>query len=564
MLFLISASAFVLPSYICAKRAREEETQSKHESIQRQWVIGTCATVVLGIVLATASTLPAQSIFDWPNFGQNPANTGSTFFGPSTTDARNLKLKWTFAAGGEISARASVVNGVAYFPDWAGNLWALNATTGAKIWGNPLTTYGLPAGTVSRATPAFSNGTLYVATQAGAWLLAIDAGSGKLIWKTQLETVDTFAIISASPVVEFGIVYTGVASLAEGATLYGVPNVSTSGARGSVLAVDAGSGHILWKTYTVPTGYTGGGVWGSNLVVDILRGTVFAGTGDNYSVPTDSTYVSCVSKKGGTPASCISADDHSDSILALDMFTGQVKWATRLMNWNQAGITNGTDFWNVDCDFVSLHISQMNGPQCPANYGPDYDFGSAPNEITYFSGFTLKTIIGAGQKSGLYYALDPDTGKLIWQNQVGPGSSLGGMEWGSATDGVRIYVAISNLNAITYNGIHAGSWSALDPDTGKTLWQVADPNGAIDLAPMAVSNGVVYGASMAGSATAPTMFALDASTGSILWDFAAGSSVIAGATVVGDTVYWGSGYTHLPIPGFTTNNKFYAFSVGGN
>jgi polyvinyl alcohol dehydrogenase (cytochrome) len=235
------------------------------------------------------------------------------------------------------------------------------------------------------------------------------------------------------------------------------------------------------------------------------------------------------------------------------------------MNWNQPGIANGTDFWNVDCDLESIGFPS-NGPQCPANYGPDYDFGSAPNEITYLSGFQLKTIIGAGQKSGIYYALDPDTGALLWQNQVGPGSSLGGMEWGSATDGQRIYVAISNLYGIPYNNgaIHAGSWSALDPATGKTLWQVADPNGAIDLGPMAASNGVVYAASMAGAANAPNMFALDASTGATIWSFAAGGSVIAGATIVGDSIYWGSGYTHLPLPGFTTSNKFYAFSVNGN
>jgi polyvinyl alcohol dehydrogenase (cytochrome) len=80
---------------------------------------------------------------------------------------------------------------------------------------------------------------------------------------------------------------------------------------------------------------------------------------------------------------------------------------------------------------------------------------------------------------------------------------------------------------------------------------------------MAVAKGVVYGASMAGTATAPTMFALDASSGNTLWSYAAGSSVIAGATVSGDTVYWGSGYAHLGIPGFTGNNKFYAFTKSG-
>ena len=100
----------------------------------------------------------------------------------------------------------------------------------------------------------------------------------------------------------------------------------------------------------------------------------------------------------------------------------------------------------------------------------------------------------------------------------------------------------------------------MDPATGSILWQVADPNGAIDLGPLTVANGVVYAPSMSGSATAPTMLALDASTGSTLWSFPAGSSVIGGATVVKDTVYWGSGYAHLGIPGYTPNNKFYAFA----
>jgi polyvinyl alcohol dehydrogenase (cytochrome) len=56
------------------------------------------------------------------------------------------------------------------------------------------------------------------------------------------------------------------------------------------------------------------------------------------------------------------------------------------------------------------------------------------------------------------------------------------------------------------------------------------------------------------------MLALDATNGSTIWSYAAGSSVNAGATIVGENVFWGSGYTHLGIPGYTGNNKFYAFA----
>jgi len=239
------------------------------------------------------------------------------------------------------------------------------------------------------------------------------------------------------------------------------------------------------------------------------------------------------------------------------MSTGAIKWASRLETWNQSPIADGSDFWNVDCS-LGLY-------QCPANPGPDYDFGSAPNEITYTgSDGKAHTIIGAGQKSGIYYALNPDTGATLWQTQVGPGSSLGGMEWGSASDGKRIYVQISNLYGIPYAAGSAGSWSALDPATGAILWQRADPNGSIALGPVTVGNGVVYGESMFGTPGANTMLAMDATTGNVLWSFAPGSSVIAGATLVQNTVYWGSGYAHFgPFFPFTGNNKFFAFTPNG-
>jgi len=84
---------------------------------------------------------------------------------------------------------------------------------------------------------------------------------------------------------------------------------------------------------------------------------------------------------------------------------------------------------------------------------------------------------------------------------------------------------------------------------------------------MTVANGIVYAGSMSGAANAHTMFALDAATGAKLWSFAAGSSVNAGATVVDGVIYWGSGYAHLGVPGFTGGvgaAKFYAFSLNRN
>lgn len=530
-------------------------------------------TVGVFLLCCSTAAFAQKKPADWPMFGQNPANTAnnSTETTISSANVGQLGVKWTATTMGDVSARAAVVNGVVYFPDWGGYLWALNATNGSVIWSSQLSSYGLAPNTHSRTTPAVVNGTLYLGTQEGAWLLAIKASTGQLLWKAQLESPanDPFAIISASPAVVDGVVYTGVASLEEGVAA----NPAYTGccqARGSVVAVNASTGKIKWKTYTTPPGYSGAGVWGSNPVVDADSNMVFVGTGNNYSHAKDyaessipgTTYGACIAG-GGSVASCSSPNNHVDAIVALEMGNGKIKWAKKLVTWNQQAfyVADGSDDWNVSCIFPSFNNP---GPNCPSAAGPDYDFGSAPNLITYQTSKGPKTILGAGQKSGIYFALDPKTGALLWQTQVGPGSALGGMEWGSATDGKRIYVQIANFYGVPSGGGRAGSWAALDPATGAILWQTADPNGAIDIGPMTVANGVVYASSMGGDPNMHTMIALDAATGVTRWSFAAGASVNAGATVVNGTVFWGSGYTHLGIPGFSGNNKFYAFSLNGN
>ena len=516
----------------------------------------------------------AQS--SWPMFGQNIGNTASNTSDISAKNVNKLQPKWTFTTGGDVSARAAVVNGVAYFPDWQGNLYAVNASTGKQIWSHQLSDYSsstgiISQGTFSRTSPAVVNGVVYIGTQwvpsgPTGWLLAINATTGALVWKTQPDPLNPFPAITASPVVANGTVYVGMTSNEEYAA--SDPSYPCCSVRGCVVAVNAGTGVVLWQTFTTPVGYSGANVWGSNPVVDVARGTVFVATGNNYSHPTDlapasgphPNYKACIDA-GGTEATCLSSDNHVDSILALDMTTGAIKWATRLMNWNQAGVVNGSDDWNTAC-----FVPPFTDCPPPLPGGPDYDFGSAPNEITYQSATGPKTIIGAGQKSGIYYALDPDTGAVLWATQVGPGSSLGGMEWGQATDGTRIYVAIANFYGIPYAAGSAGSWAALDPATGHILWQTADPNGAFDIGPVTVANGVVYAGSMGGpsSTTAPTLFALDATNGKFLWNFPAGSSVNAGASIVKDTVYWGSGYSRFGPTLGTGNNKFYAFTLSGS
>jgi polyvinyl alcohol dehydrogenase (cytochrome) len=323
------------------------------------------------------------------------------------------------------------------------------------------------------------------------------------------------------------------------------------------VALDAITGRILWKTFTVPdnggqTGrYSGGAVW-SPPAIDPLRGSLFVGTGNNYTVPADVLQCQQEAIDNGNPDKfCAAADDFFNSVLALDSNTGAIKWATRL---------SGFDAWTLAC------LSLPPGVNCPSPHGPGFDLsGSGPNLLHARDDKAQPgkgvDLVGIGQKSGIYWALNPDTGAVVWRTIVGPGGPTGGIQWGTATDGTRIYVAIANSMHVMYtlaNGgpkIDWGSWAALDPLTGRILWQVPDPTpGAVDPGAVSVANGVLYAGSYSGA-----MHGLDAATGTVLFTFDSGGSVIDAPSIVKGTVYWGSGYRNIP-PG-TGNNKVYAFTI---
>jgi polyvinyl alcohol dehydrogenase (cytochrome) len=262
-------------------------------------------------------------------------------------------------------------------------------------------------------------------------------------------------------------------------------------------------------------------------------------TGNNYSVPAG------VCRAPGE-ANCepSSPDNHVDSIVALDLKTGRITWATSTL---PADVS--TNFDHVD--------------------GPDYDFAQGPMLLTTEIDGRPTPLLGVGQKSGVFWALDPATGNVVWKTEVGPGSRLGGMMWGSATDGRRIYVSIGNAahTPVTIPSpdgkpqtITGGFWAALAPATGNILWRTPDPQGAVDVGALTVvGDGVVYAGSLAPHGD--NMYALDAATGAVRWAFASGGSVASGPAVVNGVVYWGSGYK---IGGINVvNNKLYAFGLAG-
>lgn len=511
------------------------------------------ALLVATIVFAAVGAAAAAAIDNasWPMGGQNLSDTRAGSSSINADNVKKLALKWKLTTHGDVSATPAAVGGALYFPDWAGYMYKVDAGTGAVIWSHRVSEYDGITGSVARTSPAVDGDTVYIGDQNGGNLIALDTANGNMRWIAPLGNGNPFAIDTQSPIVYRGVVYVGLASSEEGAVAF-IPNYPCCFSRGSFSAVDAATGHVLWQRYMVPPGYSGGGVWSSTAAIDPATNTVYVTTGNNYSIPQSA--IDC-QVHGGSTSDCLPPDNYIDSIVALDLGTGAVRWATGVQ---------GFDNWNVACIFTFI-----NPNACPTDAGPDYDFGAGPNLFTLNTKGTKRLVIGAGEKSGQYWLLDAHDGHIIWSAAPGPGSTLGGIEWGTATDGKHIYVAEANYNRTPHQlpdgqTTTAGAFASLDAATGATDWKIADPQAgldgnAIDLGPVAVANGVMYGESLTGH-----MYALDASNGKVLWQYRGAGSSAAGPAVTDKAIYWGNGYSHLGIPEGSASTTFYAFSLNGN
>jgi polyvinyl alcohol dehydrogenase (cytochrome) len=559
---LFAFCSFVAPG--CSSKARPDPTSTTAQALAQ------AAPLADGL-----DCLSPQS--GWPMFGQNVCNTRAAASGgpinPHTVS--KLATQWAFDAAGDISATPAVVDGQVYVPDFGGMIYRIDAHTGSAVWsksianlvgltddaGPPilnLTPDGgvqdIPAAIISRDTPTITADSvifgvapgMVAGVQPAAFVVALDRETGAVKWKTMVESHPA-AQVTSSPVVDDGRVYVGVAS---GEEFFSVlPGYPCCTFRGSVVALDVHTGQIVWKTSTIEdsaylsdgglSGFAGAAVWATP-VVDRKRGSLYVTTGNNYSAPEGVT--------------TLPAGDHIESIMALDLRTGAIKWAQQM--------TAG-DTWNL----LDLVIGLPSA-------GPDWDFGSGANLFQARIGGVKQDVIGAGQKSGWYWALNPDTGSILWKTQVGPGGHLGGIHWGTAVDSEHVYAGVNNETGAPYvlggNGpqagttVNTGSWAALDTSTGQIEWQIADPAmtaplyGASVNGPVTVVNGVVFGGSMD---AAGTMFALDGATGAVLWSFQSGGSVYGGPAVADGVVYWGNGYSSARLQFGTPGKKLFAFRV---
>jgi polyvinyl alcohol dehydrogenase (cytochrome) len=360
--------------------------------------------------------------------------------------------------------------------------------------------------------------------------------------------------MTGTPVYFDGRLYIPVSSAEEAAALQ--PGYVCCTFRGSLIAADAATGKVFWKSYTIAQkpdrkvknksgtvllGPSGAAVW-SAPTIDARRGAVYVTTGDNYSDPTTAT---------------------SDAVLAFDMKTGRLLWSKQM--------TAG--------DAMNLSCWQPGKANCPDSDGPDFDFGSPP--------ILIARALILSQKSGMVYAVDPSRrGAVLWQVRAGEGGIAGGIQWGPATDGRKVYVAVSDMKMrppterkpggprYEIDPKVGGGLMALRLDDGAKVWHTPappcddrSPCSPAQLAAVTAIPGVVFSGSMDGH-----IRAYSAEDGKIIWQFdtarefktvngvaaRGGSLDVSGAVVAGGMVYVNSGYMFL---GGMPGNVLLAFGL---
>jgi polyvinyl alcohol dehydrogenase (cytochrome) len=434
----------------------------------------------------------------WSPTIDNARFQSSEAAGLSIAQLSRLKLKWAYGFEGDVSAFAqpTVIGSQIFVGSASGTIQALHADTGCIQWTFEA---GGPVRSVIAVAPLGKRHALLFADLTG-WFYAVEAESGKLLWKKKPE-VHEATRLSAGPLVHDGIVYVPAASWEETRSMNAEYPCCTF--RGSVSALRVRDGAQIWKTYTIAAvpketgktktgnarmGPSGAGIW-STPTLDLKRRLLYVTTGDNYSFP---------------------ATDTSDSVMALDLATGRIVWSKQ---------TTPGDAYNSACQ-------GNKGANCPDDNGPDHDFGSSAILVKTSAG---RDLLLAGQKSGVVYALDPDRkGEIVWQTRVGKGGTIGGVQWGMASDRQNVYAAVSD--ASFYNTAvkrvldpkQGGGITALRVADGSKAWYVAPtvcPENADGCSPaqsaaLTAIPGAVFSGAMDGH-----LRAYSSEDGKILWDF---------------------------------------------
>jgi len=463
-----------------------------------------------------------------------------------------LKLKWAFGFpnASTMYGQPTVVDGRIFIGSDNGYVYSLSGESGCVYWSYHAKSGVRTSPVVGQVAPApFEKFAAYFGDMRGN-VYAVDARTGKLLW-TRKVTTHEYARISNGPALYDHRLYVPISATEE--VFSADPHYPCCTFRGSVVALDADTGKVLWKAYTIPEAPkpvrknslgtqlyapAGAAVWNTP-TIDPERHALYVGTGDAYTEPAPKT---------------------SDAVVAFDLKTGKILWSYQ---------TEANDAWMVGCVPETTE-------NCPKDLGTDHDIGSSPILVKLKSG---KRVLLVTPKSGDVFALDPDQrGALLWKtpliHTVAPNN--GEIAFGGATDGDGFYVPLED-----------GRFVAIDPSNGTIRWDarlqpLSDLGAKTPNGENRTKAGLRFGQSAAATLIPGAVFtegwdgfirALATSDGKVIWQFntarafqtvngvaaKGGSMGGPGAVVVNGWVYVGSGYAN--VGGGMAGNVLLAFAA---
>jgi polyvinyl alcohol dehydrogenase (cytochrome) len=519
-----------------------------------------------------ASNPPIRDLTSKPSWNGWSADLSDTRFQPakaadlSVAQVSRLRLKWAFGlpAAASVYGQPTLVDGRVFVSSDAGFVYALDAETGCVHWSFQAQTGVRSAITVGKIKAGGGGEQERYAAFFGdihGNIYAVDTTNGELLWKHAIDAHPLSRITGGTRLYD-GRLYVPVASLEEPES--SSPNHPCCTFRGMVAALDANTGRQIWKTYTIPDqptprktpdgrsfiGPSGAGVW-SPMTIDPKRHAIYFVTGNTFSDPDVG---------------------RSDAIMALDLDTGKILWIQQ---------DEAKDVWHTGCPQgqgppgfppKTFRAGSASAPSsrrppmppsyyCPDPEGPDWDFSAGAILLDLPNG---RSLLVAGQKSGLVWAHDPDKkGALVWRSDI----SRGQIVFGGAADDEKAYFAMRGGIGTT------AGLAAVQLSDGLEKWFTPIPpqesmsSHAGITAGVTVIPGVVFTAGLDGM-----LRAFGTMDGRPLWQYdttqevetvngvkARGGSIgSAGTTIAGGMVYVTSGYTGFQ--GGSPGNLLLAFA----
>ena len=332
----------------------------------------------------------------------------------------------------------------------------------------------------------------------GPYVFALDQATGKAAWATPALDTQAGADAYGSPVVFDGVLLLGVSG---GAAELG-DEADRHAFQGSMSFIDTSNGQVLKKTWTIHPpnqpndDFAGAGIW-STPAVDTENKVAYAGTANPFKPQAE--------------------HQHANAVVKYDVNRKSKRFGEIIGHYKGLVDEYVPGLSQLPCyDFPN-----NNPPYYPQGIGScgdiDLDFGASTN---IWKGPDGRTMVGAGQKSGVYHAFDGDTMKPEWTQIVGPPTAVGGIVGSTAHDGSSVY------GPITVPGY---LWS-ISATGGAHRWFAPVGDGAHWGNPVAMANGVVYTLDLTGS-----LDAYEARTGALL----AKKPLAVGGTRSPESMSWG-------------------------